>query len=74
MFSEVMVRFPFFSKKRREFGDYKQSKNSSVYEQVASELNSHPQHVYEIAHGKALYSYDDRVIYDRLCQRGIVHR
>jgi hypothetical protein len=46
MFSEVLARFSFFSKKRREFRDYKQSKNSSVYEKVASELDSHPQHVY----------------------------
>ncbi len=74
MLSEVLARFPFFSKKRREFRDYKQSNNSSVYEKVASELDSHPQHVYEIAHGKPLYNYDDRVIYDRLCQYGILHR
>ena len=48
--------------------------NSSVYEKVASELDSDPQHIYEIAHGKALYSYDDYVIYDCLCRYGIVRR
>ena len=61
-------------KKRQKYGDYKTSENADKYEKIASELDSTPQHVYEIAHGKPLRSYDDYVIYDRLCHYGIVHR
>ena len=68
------MKFLDFFKKKQKYKDYKLSEKSLVYEKIASELNSHPQHVYEIAHGKALYSYDDLVIYDRLCQYDIVHR
>ena len=37
-----------------EFRDYKSSDNSLAYEKIAKELNNKAQHVYKIAHGKAL--------------------
>ena len=33
---------------------------------------SSPQHVYEIAHGKPLRSYDDRVIYYALADANVI--
>ena len=61
-------------KKKREYGDYRLSENAAKYEEIASELGNTAQHVYDIAHGEALRSYDDYVIFDRLCYDGIVHR
>jgi hypothetical protein len=49
----IMNLFRFF-KNKREFRDYKSSDNSLAYEKIAKELNNKAQHVYKIAHGKAL--------------------
>lgn len=53
-------------RKSKEYQNYKLSKHSDIYESIASELSSNAQHVYEIAHGKKINSYDDFVILDRL--------
>lgn len=59
-------------RKSNPIQDYSSSKHSGVYEKIARELNSSAQHVYDIAHGKSVDSYDDFVILDRLLKHGIV--
>ena len=66
-----MNLFSFF-KKKKEFRDYKSSDNSLIYEKIAKELNNNAQHVYEIAHGKAIRCHDDYIISERLIQNGIL--
>jgi len=61
-------------KKARTYGDYRQSRYASVYLCIAKDLRTEAQHVYEIAHGKSVKSFDDYVILDRLCQDKIIHR
>ena len=61
-------------KKRPHYGDYQSSSIASTYEMIAFGLNSNAQHVYEIAHGKPVKCHDDYVVYDRLCQYGIIRR
>lgn len=61
-----------FFKKRKRYQSYKMSERASVYEKIADELNNDAQHVYEIAHGKEVKSFDDLVICNRLSLYGIV--
>ena len=64
-----------FKKKshKPEFGDYSLSSHAAIYEQIAKKLGTTPQHVYELAHGKGIECYDDRVILSELGSAGILH-
>ncbi len=62
------------SPNKPSFGDYKQSSHVKEYERIADEVKSSPQHVYEIAHGLDVKTYDDSIIWERLIQKGIVNR
>ncbi|MCR4995649.1 MAG: hypothetical protein K6A32_09815 [Bacteroidales bacterium] len=53
-------------------GDYSLSDHAKDYERIARELNTSPQYVYDIAHGMGLKTYDDKVIWGKLLQAGIV--
>lgn len=64
--------FSFLRRKKTDYGDYKQSSHVEEYEQIAARLDTAAQHVYEIAHGKAVRCYDDRVILCALKQARIV--
>ncbi len=61
-----------FKRKAKHRRTYKESPNREKYERIASDLRTNPQHVYEIAHGKSLLSYDDRVIKEQLYQAGLI--
>ena len=63
-----------FRKKKRDYGNYHRSSHATTYEQIAYCLGSSPQHVYEIAHGKYLRDFDDKVIEQYLIDAGIIKR
>ncbi|MCR5180418.1 MAG: hypothetical protein K6C30_04290 [Bacteroidaceae bacterium] len=54
-------------------GDYSLSAHAEDYERIAQELNTDPQYVYDIAHGMGIKTYDDRVIWEKLLDEGIVN-
>lgn len=58
--------------RKLRYGYYSGSSKASVYEQIASDYNVLPQHVYEIAHGKRAQDKHDRLIFDELVARGII--
>lgn len=60
----------FFSKLR--YGSYQDSPKAAIYEEVAKYYHVPPQHVYEIAHGKKLKSYDDNLVFEDLVAKGII--
>jgi len=65
--------FKLFSKKKPEvYPHYSQSSHASTYEEIAKKFGTTPQHVYEIAHGKGIGSYDDRVIVNELIEAKII--
>lgn len=59
-------------RKKRKYSDYRESSHAAFYEMLAIKLNTKAQHIYEIAHGKELACYDDRVIWSFLVQEGVV--
>lgn len=61
-----------FRKKKKTYADYTTSDHAAVYEKIANNLNTSPQHVYEIAHGKGVKTYDDRVIWSELIMENII--
>ncbi len=58
--------------KRNSFGDYRKSQHKEMYEQIAEKHNCAPQHVYEIAHGKKIRGFDDRLLREALVNAGIM--
>lgn len=62
----------FHRKKNNGFGSYKDSTHVEVYERIAADLRTMPQHVYEIAHGKLTQDFDDTVIRERLRAENIL--
>lgn len=57
---------------RKQYGDYRSSQHRSDYERIAAKLNCPPQHVYEIAHGKSVREFDDRLVREALVTEGIL--
>ncbi len=67
---DIKKIFDLFRKKKEQtFPRYEGSAHQKLYEEIAKEMNDDPQNVYEIAHGKIVYSYDDRAIREQLKQR-----
>jgi hypothetical protein len=58
--------------KRPSYGDYQESQHREVYERIAQTHNCSPQHVYEIAHGKRVREFDDRLVREALVNEGIL--
>ena len=54
------------------YGSYENSKRASAYEKVADVFRVSPQHVYEIAHGKKVWSREDNDIFQELIAMGII--
>lgn len=55
-----------------KYGSYKHSKKASAYEEIAKYYRVAPQHVYEIAHGKKVKTYDDNLVFEDLVAKGII--
>ena len=64
----------FFSKKKESeaYPHYSTSSHATTYEEIAKRLGATAQHIYEIAHGKGVKTYDDRVILDELVKAKIL--
>lgn len=60
--------------RHRSYGDYRISHHRADYEQIAQKHNCSPQHVYEIAHGKRVKGFDDRLVREALVMAGIVQQ
>lgn len=60
--------------RHKSYGDYRNSMHKDVYEQIAGEYNCSPQHVYEIAHGKRVKGFDDRLVREALVTAGILQQ
>ena len=69
-FDEMKKITDFF--RRKTFGDYRNSVHRADYEQIAQMHNCSPQHVYEIAHGKRVKEFDDRLVREALVMAGIL--
>lgn len=52
---------------------YKDSPRRETYEEIAKLLDTDPQHVYKIAHGKRPIDVKDDKIITQLIIRGIIH-
>lgn len=61
-----------FKRQKKVYGNYAMSQHADCYEKIAKYLNTTPQHVYEIAHGKTFRNYDDKVIGYELTSSGII--
>lgn len=59
--------------RRKRLGKYTKSSRAEIYEEIASEHRSTPQHVYELAHGMPPMGTDDNRILESLKQRKIIH-
>lgn len=57
---------------RTTYGDYRRSQHVDLYEKIARKHNCSPQHVYEIAHGRRVREFDDRLIREALVTEGIM--
>ena len=57
---------------RTTYGDYRKSRHRKIYEQIAERHNCEAQHVYEIAHGKRVREFDDRLVREALVVEGIL--
>ena len=68
----IMSLFGFHKKKKVGYGGYEASTHVEVYERIAADLGTTPQHVYEIAHGKQTVDFDDTVIRERLRAENIL--
>lgn len=55
------------------YGKYTDSQNAALYERIAQETDSEPQHVYELAHGKERRGAQDAEIWYELKEAGVIH-
>ena len=60
--------------RRTAYGDYRKSQHKDEYERIAKRHNCNPQHVYEIAHGKRVTGFDDRLVREALVTVGILQQ
>ena len=68
----IMSLLGLHRKKKNGFGSYTDSTHVELYERIAADLQTTPQHVYEIAHGKLTQDFDDTVIRERLRAENIL--
>lgn len=61
-----------FRWKKPYYGSYKKSSHVELYEQIAREFRTSPQHVYELAHGKYAAHYTDKLIREKLISKGLI--
>ncbi|MDO4994021.1 MAG: hypothetical protein Q4E32_03345 [Bacteroidales bacterium] len=54
------------------YGDYRKSQHKDVYEKIANKHKCNPQRVYEIAHGRRVKGFDDRLVREDLITEGIL--
>ena len=53
--------------------NYKKSSRPEIYEEIAQLVNSTPQHVYNLAHGKRPKEVKDDKIITHLIMKGVIH-
>lgn len=60
--------------KRTAKETYRKSPRAHIYEHIATECKCSAQHVYDIAHGTPVKTYDDKRVHEALIRVGILVR